>query len=484
MTHRPETHHASARTRIQSLLDRHFGSTLPRFERLWNYYRNPLRPVGHGGGHGGGGSSESSGRWYRLAQEDALPARLTGRTEPGSPLTDDRNPARREVVIENDITWRIHALVDLMFGKPIRIHSTCADPVRRTLIERTLDTVLEASGGIGLLQDAALLGHIFGHVDLTIRIDDAFDGPSSVRIEPIDPRRGIAILNPTDYRAIESYIVATPVAGELTQPRPPSARRSGSQRPMRVQTITRTGWSVEEHGRELSHGTHEWTHGRLPIVHIQNIAQPFHFEGLSEVEPLIPLQDELNTRLSDRANRITLQSFRMYLAKGIDGFENQPVAPGQLWVTDNKDASIQSFGGDLPTPGEDRHIDELRDALDKASGVPPLASGVVQAKIGNLSSANALRITLMGALSKTARKRVTYGRGLAEVCRLVLEALDHLGFVATTPEDRGVRLTWPDPLPEDQRELLDAAEAKLRLGVPKDRVLAELGYAPTDPGIT
>ena len=72
----------------------------------------------------------------------------------------------------------------------------------------------------------------------------------------------------------------------------------------------------------------------------------------------------------------------------------------------------------------------------------------------------------------------------SEVCRLVLQALDHLGVLHTTPADRGVQLTWPDPLPEDLRELLAAAEAKVRLGVSKDRILAELGYAPTDPGIT
>ncbi len=39
---------------------------------------------------------------------------------------------------------------------------------------------------------------------------------------------------------------------------------------------------------------------------------PLSYEGLSDVEPLIPLQDELNTRLSDRANRVTYQAFNMF----------------------------------------------------------------------------------------------------------------------------------------------------------------------------
>src|SRR5690606_944669 len=108
-----------------------------------------------------------------------------------------------------------------------------------------------------------------------------------------------------------------------------------------------------------------WLPHDLPVVHIQNIAQPFRYEGLGEVEPLIPLQDELNTRLSDRASRVTLQSFKMYLAKGLDGFERAAVGPGQIWSTDNPDAQITAFGGDADSPSERDHIGEVREALDK-----------------------------------------------------------------------------------------------------------------------
>jgi len=223
--------------------------------------------------------------------------------------------------------------------------------------------------------------------------------------------------------------------------------------------------------------------GATPVVDIQNMSQPLRYEGVSEVEALIPLQDELNTRLSDRANRVTMQSFKMYLARGISGFETMPIGPGQVWSTDNEEASVEAFGGDSSSPSEDAHIAEIREALDKQSGVPPLATGVVRAKIGNLSSENALRITLMGLLSKTARKRVTYGRGIAEVCRLVLSALHEAGVLETTESEREVRVQWPDPLPRNEHDALLAAEKKLALGVPRDVVLAELGYGPGDGGI-
>jgi hypothetical protein len=222
----------------------------------------------------------------------------------------------------------------------------------------------------------------------------------------------------------------------------------------------------------------------VPVVHIQNLGQPFRYEGLGEVEPLVPLQDELNTRLSDRASRVTMQSFKMYLAKGIEGFGSVPVGPGQIWSTDNTEAEVIAFGGDASSPSEQTHIEQVREALDKVSGVPPLASGVVRARIGNLSSATALRVTLMGLIAKTMRKRVTYGRGISEISRMVLDTLDAAGVFETSPDERGVRLEWPDPVPVDVRDRVFEARAKADLGVPEDRVLAELGEGEGDAGVT
>ena len=471
-------------------IDEH-GRQLPRLNQLWTYYRNALQPVGMGW------DSSRTGGWYRQPQERGLPPRIVGRS-------DDR---RREVVIENDIAWRIQAMVDFMFGKPVSMVSTAQDPALRATIERTLDRVWEQSGGIALLQDAALLGHVFGHVDLVVRVDDdglrdalsradsnpearALAAAEHIRVEVIEPRRGIPILDEHDYRRLKAYVIHytreanEPQRSMLTRLLPRLAGQPPRRERIEVtEVIGPSASHIYENG-ELVWSRHtSATGGALPVVHIQNLAQPFEYEGLSEVEPLIPLQDELNTRLSDRASRVTLQNFKMYLGKGIDGFEKMPVGPGQLISTDNPDASIEEFGGDAHSPSEESHIQQIRDALDKTSGIPPLASGVIQAKIGNLSSANALRVTLMGVLSKTARKRVTYGAGIARACELILAALHQAGALHTEPSDRGVRLTWPDPLPEDVREQVMAAEAKARLGVPPARVLAELGYAPTDPGI-
>jgi hypothetical protein len=248
-----------------------------------------------------------------------------------------------------------------------------------------------------------------------------------------------------------------------------------------TEIISASAWQRYEDRQLIAQGQTPW--GFLPVVHIQNIAQPYYYEGLSDVEPLIPLQDELNTRLSDRANRITFQSFKMYLGKGIEGFENRPVSPGRMWCTDNPEAAIEEFGGDAKTPSEDMHIAEIREALDKASGVTPVVAGVLKNKLGNLTSAVALRLTLMGMLSKTDRKRFTYGQGIKRIVRMALTMLDEAGVYKTKESERDVEVIFPSPLPENMTEKLKEAQIKKDLGVPAEQVLKELGYEITEEAL-
>jgi len=166
----------------------------------------------------------------------------------------------------------------------------------------------------------------------------------------------------------------------------------------------------------------------------------------------------------------------MYLGKGIGGFEDKPVSPGRMWYTDNPDASIEQFGGDEATPSEGLHIAEIREAMDKVSSVTPVVAGVLKDKLGNLTSAVALKLTLMGMLSKNERKRFTYSEGIKQICRMVLSMLDTAGIYKTSPADRQVDVIFPSPLPENTIEKLEEAKLKKELGVSTEQLLRELGY--------
>ena len=493
------------------------------YEKLWSYYRNEMSEIAPLGDSSNQYSETT--RPYRQRQEYGLPSRITGFNYSfyGGIMagSEVRGISRKEVVIENDIAWRIDTMVDFLFGKGISISSRAVDHKRASQIQQILNAVFDANGGARYLQEMALLGSVYGFVDVILRWSEEFSRDSSViwedekdankseqsaastgqklidfqevlerarqiTLEAIEAPRSLPVLDENNYHKINFYIQ------HYRQQHNELDEGCGF-----VTTTNRRGHQIrrQKHSSNLEIiGPHYWQRykdqeltetgrnplGVLPVVHIQNMPLPLHYEGQSDAEPLIPLQDELNTRLSDRASRITFQSFKMYLGKGIEGFEDRVVSPGRMWSTENPDATIEEFGGDGGNPSEESHINHVRESLDKASGVASIAAGILKGRIGNLTSAVALKVTLMGILAKTERKRRNYGQGISDICRLVLLALDKTGIYPNRPEEREIEIHWPSPLPENLMEKLQEANMKSQLGVPKEQILKELGYSVED----
>lgn len=506
---------------LAHLIGRHESVCVPEYERYWRYYRNPAQPAQHRDDVNG------TMRWgWDLAQMEGLPARLRDRYD------IDGQGSQREVVIENDIGWRVQSIVEYMAGRKIAMVSKAsrASAARRAQIEEVVTAILEANGGLQWIHDLALLGSVYGHVDILIRTAEAWPGgqtnaggrgnraalpsepshepggPSEsevlstarkIRMETVEAPRAIPLLSPHDYRRVDAYVLRyTRLTNEIERSgkgdflsrlanwmQGAGGATDGSMKrgtAVVTEILSASHRQVYEDEELVVDGVNPL--GVLPVVHIQNQSQPYYWEGISEVEALIPLQDELNTRLSDRANRVTLQCFKMYLARGIDGFADRPVAPGQMWMTDNTEASIESFGGDAESPSEEAHIREIHEALDKTSAVTALAAGNLPARVGALSSENAMRISLLGILSKTERKRRLYGEGISQAMRLALTALDAAGVFATSEEERRIEVAWGGAIPfDDARELVEAA-LKRKLGVRGEDALAELGYSARETG--
>jgi len=506
----------SAEVRLEAdflkwLIDEHSVDIQTHFARLWEYYANPMLEAHQISAYGQ--KLNESTRSYVQSQEYGLPARITGLVHSAAAgvlgARAVKDIQRKEVVIENDIAWRINAAVDFLFGKPISFVSKSPDSQKRAEIEAILKAVFAANGGIGFFQDMAVLGGVYGFVDCLVRpgeeilsylpssfphqmgsravgnahLESVLQLARTIGLELIEAPRALPILDENDYKKIRFYVQ------HFYQKRNTLSKKSsffarlwswggggGDRRQVVAVTeiTSESAWQRYEDKRLVAEGELPW--GFVPVVHIQNIAQPYYYEGLSDVEPLIPLQDELNTRLSDRASRITFQSFKMYLGKGIEGFEDRPIAPGRMWYTDNPEATIEEFGGDSSAPSEALHIAEIREAMDKVSGVTPVLAGVLKDKLGNLTSAVALRLTLMGMLSKNDRKRFTYGEGLKKICGMVLAILDTANIYKTDEADRELEIIFPSPLPENMMERLKEAQIKKELGVPTEQVLRELGY--------
>ena len=181
----------------------------------------------------GGGAVErkvnESGRGYVQAQEYGLPARITGlaRGIPagvfGARVLNDIQ--RKEVVIENDIAWRVNAAADFLFGKPISLISRAAEGRKREEIEAILKALFAANGGPGFFQDMAVLGSVYGFVDCFLRPGDPLTTRSSssshpsslplssvlqwaqaIDLELIEAPRALPVLDEDDYRVIRYYV--------------------------------------------------------------------------------------------------------------------------------------------------------------------------------------------------------------------------------------------------------------------------------------
>jgi len=505
---------------VEWLVDERWADIVAHFGRLWEYYQNQMYEVGTTGGIDS--KINESSKNYVQGQEYGLPARITGVVHSGGRGAfvgrGVRDIERKEVVIENDISWRINAMVDFLFGKGVDFVSKAPKAGKRREIEKILKAVFEAEAQAGFFQSMAVLGSVYGFVDCVVRpgeellismkrplsgpadpehtfnasdssfqkqdssLDSILQLASHICLELIEAPRALPILDENDYRKINYYVQnfyqqknAVSTKGGFLQ-RLLGGKTAGDKREkvMVAEIIGPNLWQRYEDKELVAEGNNPL--GVVPVVHIQNIAQPYYYEGMSDVEQLIGLQDELNTRLSDRANRITFQSFKMYLAKGIEGFEDRPVSPGRMWCTDNMDASIEQFGGDSSTPSENAHISEIREAMDKVSGVTPVVAGILKNKLGNLTSGVALKMTFIGMLAKTTRKQFTYGQGLKQIVQMILHTLDVCGVYRTEAEDREIEVLFPNPLPENVMEKLKEAQIKKELGVPPEQVLRELGY--------
>ncbi len=121
------------------------------FVKLWEYYTNRMYDTHRTGAFDR--KISESGRCYLQAQEYGLPSRITGLTHSANAgifgASAVKDVQRKEVVIENDIAWRINAAVDFLFGKPISFVSKSPDSQKRAEIESILKAVFAANGAIG-----------------------------------------------------------------------------------------------------------------------------------------------------------------------------------------------------------------------------------------------------------------------------------------------------------------------------------------------
>jgi len=183
-------------------------------------------------------------------------------------------------------------------------------------------------------------------------------------------------------------------------------------------------------------------YGFIPFVHIPNARPANEFWGVSDLKDVIPLNRELNERMSDMADVIRFHSDPPVIFKGVTEHSSLAVGPGTVWdVPEGADVGLLEWRGQ--TPAVEQHLERVMRALHDVAETPKTAFG----NAGRLLSGVALETELQPLIQKTLRKRAWWNAGLRQRNRCILRIAELKGM-GSFGSYRS-RIIWPPLLPTD-----------------------------------
>lgn len=213
--------------------------------------------------------------------------------------------------------------------------------------------------------------------------------------------------------------------------------------------------------------------GQVPVFHFPNAAKSGRF-GVSELKPVIPLQDGLNKAVADMLIAAEFVAMPQRWVTGIeiptDPETGKPVQPwkaavDRVWATADPDVRFGQFpSGDLK-----QYLDEQESFRLEIARVSRTPIHYLLPSTGQFPSGEALRTAETPFVAKIKRRQVSFGNAWEDVLRFALR-------IANGP-DAQLSINW---LPADARsrnELMNELVLKQSLGVPPRQLWSEAGYS-------
>jgi hypothetical protein len=207
----------------------------------------------------------------------------------------------------------------------------------------------------------------------------------------------------------------------------------------------------------------------IPVFHMRNKPKGRDF-GRSELHSVIPQIIYLTKQLTDLAEILDYQGAGQTWASGV-GDATFVASAGTVWKTKNEGARFGRFDPVNPQ-GTLEAIEQTMRRIAARSQTP-----LHQLMTGGVNPTGETQRAANAPLYRKAHDRETsFGGVWADAWRMAIR-LQQLHVPAfKVPDDFKVNASWTPPDSNDPQGDLDAAEAKLRIGVSKATVLSELGY--------
>lgn len=297
-------------------------------------------------------------------------------------------------------------------------------------------------------------------------IDDPFGEYEEGRIRLINVPRHIVFprFDSHDKDKVVEVLVAYPI--EVEEPKGILKRMSTKK------VLYKVTWTAKTVSTQIGEGditTKPNPYGVIPFVFVANfpLANRTVAEAQSDLEDLIPLNIELNTKTSDVSEIIDYYSAPITVLYGAKVGSLEKGA-NKLWGGLPTDARVQNLElkGDLTASNNYRK--DLKTSMHEVGGVPEGALGGNQS-ISNTSSV-ALHIVNSPIIERVRIKREYTSEGIKQVNKLIL----HLALkfkLLTMPENVKrkdffkTEVTFPDVLPKDKLIELQQIQMEMKLGL-------------------
>jgi hypothetical protein len=227
--------------------------------------------------------------------------------------------------------------------------------------------------------------------------------------------------------------------------------------------------------------------GSVPIVHITNVSISSSPWGQSDIWDIIPLNRELNEKMSEVSDIINYHAAPVTIITGAKASQLER-GPKKVWAGLPKDASVFNLESRGEMAGALEYINIIKRTMHEITGIPEAALGQFQ-PVSNTSGV-ALAIQYQPLMNRYAMKKIHFSKGLERVNELIIrtaamfrpEMLVYNQLKSAKPErdnllelDPADPITykttchWPDPLPVDVLIKLNEVQAKMALGLESKR---------------
>lgn len=195
-------------------------------------------------------------------------------------------------------------------------------------------------------------------------------------------------------------------------------------------------------------------YGFIPFVHIPNVRPANEFWGVSDLRDVLPLNRELNERMSDMADVIRFHSDPPVVFKGVREHSDLAVGPGTIWdLPEGAEVELLEWRGQAPAVHD--HIERVMRALHDVAETPKTAFG----DSGRLLSGVALETELQPLIQKTLRKRIWWSAGLRRRNRYILRIAELMGLGTFVPYR--TRVVWPDLVRREGKDGTDGRDGNV-----------------------